>query len=225
MGDLRDKMLFSIIATLLTTVEAHTLELNMFLAKYKVDIQDYIMSGYGKGWMQCDIFSANHMESQLYEDIPHVSIDIKNLELIDIGATLSSSHCLLSTYEVDSMQNLATLMEFGWRAIQHKRLALVIKMGPEMSLKKAIGFDKLPFLVVAQLENGKEQFLCPVIGEIEPQEHMCDKSHLSLNDKVLHVGIVGVGPYFVGGKSLAIIILNIFLLSLPISNYSDKKWN
>ena len=197
MGDLYGKVLFSVVVIFLSC-EAHEVELNMFTAKYLVVIQDYIMSGYGNGWKHCDIMSANNMESELSEAIPHIKIDIKNLKTIDIGVALSSSHCLLAIYEVDSKQDLASLIEFGWRAIQHKRLALVIKMGQRLSLNDMSDTKNLPFLVAAQQENGKEQFICPAIGEIDSQEYMCDRSYGSLNGKMLHVGIVGIGPYFVG---------------------------
>ena len=186
--------------------EAHGLELDMFMAKYLVAIEEFIMSGYGKGWTHCDIMGANLQKSSIYEHIPRVAIDIKNLKKIDLKATVSSSHCLLAMYEVESLQNLVSLMEFGRRAIKHKRLALVIKMGSNLSLKNISDTKKPPFLVAAQLEKGKEQFICPAIEEVDLQKHMCDKSFASLNGKMLHVGIVGMGPYFVGEKMLGITI-------------------
>lgn len=207
MGDLYSKVIFTVVVTFLSC-EAQGLKLNMFMMKYMVAIQDYIMSGYGNGWKHCDIISANNMGSQLYGDIPHVRSDIKNLKTIDIDATLSSSHCLLAMYEVDSLQTLALLIEFGWRAIQHKRFALFIKMSQGLSLQNAIDTKKLPFLVAAQLKNGKEQFICPAIGEVNSQEFMCDKSYVSLNGKMLHIGIVGIGPYFVGEQFVPVILLN-----------------
>ena len=207
MGDLYSKVLFSVVVTFLSC-EAQGLELNMFMMKYMVAIQDYIMSGYGNGWKHCDIISANNMGSQLSGDFPHVTNDIKNLKTIDIDATLSSSHCLLAMYEVDSLQTLALLIEFGWRAIHHKRLALIIKMSQGVSLQNMTDTRKLPFLVAAQLKNGKEQFICPAIGEVNSQEYMCDKSYVSLNGKMLHIGIVGIGPYFVGEQLIPVILLN-----------------
>ena len=185
--------------------ETHGLELDMFMAKHLVAIEEYIMAGHGNGWTQCDIVAANLKKYGIYQHIPSVATDIKNLERIDIGATFSSSHCLLAMYEVESLQNLASLMEFGSRAIQHKRLALVIKMGSGLSLKNTFDTKKPPFLVAAQLEKGKEQFICPAIEEVDLQECMCDKSFASLTGKMLHVGILGMGPYCVG-ENLAIIV-------------------
>ena len=176
--------------------ETHGLELDRFMAKHLIAIEEYIMSGHENGWTQCDIVAANFKRSRIYEDIPSVSVDIKTLKRIDIGASVSSSHCLLAMYEVESLQDLASLMEFGRRAIQHKRLALVIKMAPGLSLKNTFDVEKPPFLVAALLENGKEQFICP--RQLNPQTYMCDKSFVSLDGNMVHVGIVGVGPYFVG---------------------------
>ena len=203
--------------------EAHGLEFDMFMAKYLVAIEEYIMSGYGNGWTHCDIMGSNLQKSSIYEHIPHVAIEIENLKTIDLKATVSSSHCLFAMYEVESLQNLASLMEFGRRAIQHKRLALVIKMGSALSHKNPFETKKPPFLVAAQLENGKEKFICPAIGEVGPQEYMCDKSYVSLNGKMLHVGIVGIGPYFVGEILLAIIVLKISFLSQVISTSVTKN--
>ena len=86
--------------------EARGLELDMFMAKNLVAIEGYIMSGYGNGWTHCDIICANLPKSSIYEHFPRVSIDIENLTTIDMGATVSSSHCLLAMYEVESLQNL-----------------------------------------------------------------------------------------------------------------------
>ena len=206
--------------------EAHGLELDMFMAKYLVAIEEFIMSGYGKGWTHCDIMGANLQKSSIYEHIPHVAIEIENLKTIDLKATVSSSHCLFAMYEVESLQNLASLMEFGRRAIQHKRLALVIKMGSGLSLKNTFDTKKPPFLVAAQLEKGKEQFICPAIEEVDLQECMCDKSFASLTGKMLHVGILGMGPHFVG-ENLHICnnCLKYLIFKLSVFNCSNKKWN
>ena len=42
-----------------------------------------------------------------------------------------------------------------------KRLALVLKLGPGMVLDMATNTEKLPFLIAADMENGREQYLCP----------------------------------------------------------------
>ena len=65
------------IGAILMSCEAHGLELDMFMAKYLVAIEEYIMSGYGNGWTHCDIMCANVSKSSIYEHIPRVKIDIK----------------------------------------------------------------------------------------------------------------------------------------------------
>ena len=113
--------------------------------------------------------------------------------------TISSSHCLLAMYKMNSIKSLLALVEFGRRAIQHKRIALVLKLGSGVTLKDIENTHKLPFLITAELENGEEQFLCPVIGQAEPweQQSMCKESHVSTKDKVLRVGIIGIRPWVV----------------------------
>ena len=99
-------------------------------------------------------------------------------------------------YKVDSIKSLLALVEFGRRAIQHKRIALVVKLG-SVTLSDIENMHTLPFLIAAELENGEEQFLCPVIGQPEPwgQQSMCKESYVSTIDKVLRVGIMGTPPY------------------------------
>ena len=174
--------------------QTHGLELNTFMAKHQTAMEEYIMTGHGNGWTHCDIFSAFPERKTNLEHIPQVTIDIEHLKSIDIGATLSSSHCILAMYEVGSRENLESLMELGRRAIEHKRIALVIKLGTGLSL---LDSKKLPFMIAALHENGKEEFICPS-GENVIQSRICDKSSLTLSGKTLHVGILGVGPYFIG---------------------------
>ena len=53
------------------------------------------------------------------------------------------------------------VLPLGWETVHKKRLALVLKMGPGISLERTANTEKLPFLVAAEMENGQEQFLCP----------------------------------------------------------------
>ena len=100
------------------------------------------------------------------------------------------------------MKSLLALVEFGQRAIQHKRIALVVKLGSGVTLNDIGNTHKLSFLVAAELDNEEEQFLCPVIGQSEPwrQQSMCNESYVSIKDKVLRVGMVGHWPWFVSGE-------------------------
>ena len=52
-------------------------------------------------------------------------------------------------------------------------------------------------MIAALLENGEEEFICPPGENVKPNR-MCDKSMLMLSGKTLHVGILGIGPYFIG---------------------------
>ena len=189
------------IAVLLSSSEVHGLGLEMFMAKHRTALQEYIMAGYGDGWKNCDILSGKQEDAGFYENIPHFAITHENLLTIDVGSTLSSSYCVLASYEVNTLQNLAFIMQFAWKAIQYKRIALILKMTSGMTLDHNINMTKLPFPVAAEVENGKEIFICPFIGEVEPilQEHMCGKSFVSLEKKTLRIGMVG---YELVGKQL-----------------------
>ena len=188
---------------ILLAKEVHGLEMKMFMEKHRTALQNYIMAGYGDGWKHCDILSANLGEEAGFDaGIPHFYITLKKLLTIDIGSTLSSSHCLLALYEVDTPQKLASIMEFGWKSIKYKRIALMLKMGSGLTLGNTINTTKLPFPIAAEIENEKEQFICPLIGEVEAllQEHMCEESYVSAKKKTLRIGMVGF--HLFGKKTL-----------------------
>ena len=170
-------------------------EQSMLLHTYKEAIQNYMMTGYGKGWKQCDILSDRFS----IEGTPHVSVELDKIETLDTKTTFASSHCLLVTYHVASKASISALLDFGWATIKHLRLALVMKMDSGISLGMAINVTKLPFLVAAESDHGKTQFLCPVIGEMEPRLEldMCKPSYVSYKYRSLRVGIMGLKPYFI----------------------------
>ena len=97
-----------------------------------------------------------------------------------------------------SIENLVKILKLGHETFERKRLALVLKISTNTSLGIASNIN-LPFLVAAVLRNGKEQFLCPVVGENKPrlQDIMCDLSYTSYKNKILRAGIVGSPPYFI----------------------------
>ena len=111
----------------------------------------------------------------------------------------SSSQCLLVVYEIRKNDSLSALLQFGWEAFLYVRLALVIKMGPGIALNMAVNTTKLPFLVAAESNIGREQFLCPVIGQSEPrfETEMCKSSFVSYKKKTLRFGTIGINPYLV----------------------------
>ena len=183
-----------------------------FLSKYRRAIQEYIMTGHEDGWQHCDMLSANISP---HEGIPHITWDLENVMSMDTETAFRSSHCLLVNYEVNSNQSISALLEFGWTAIRRVRLALVLHMGPGLTLDMAPNSStyKLPFLVAAKLEDGKEEFLCPVVGEAEPrlEQKMCSLSYVSHKGKTLRLGIMGIPPYFLLGPDGSIMGTNIMI--------------
>ena len=166
-----------------------------FMGKYKEAIQKHIMIGHEKGWQHCDILSSTPSN----EGVPQMSMNLDNIKTLNIKSAFENSHCLLVKYDVSSKESLLTLLEFGWNAINHVRLALMIEMHSGITLEMAKNTSKLPFLVAAKSEADIEQFLCPVVGELNPHlvNEMCNPSYLDYKNKTLHVGLMGVPPDFV----------------------------
>ena len=182
-----------------------------FIAKYRNAIQKYIMTGHEEGWQHCDILSENPS----YMGVPQISIKLEKIKTLNIKSAFENSHCLLVNYDISSNASLSSILEFGLEAINHVRLALVIKMRSGITLETASNTSKLPYLVAAETENGMEQFLCPIVGEINPQlgNEMCTPSYLDYKRKVLRIGLYGLPPdviripkstHFVGATPLLI---------------------
>ena len=171
-------------------------EQRIFLEKYKDAIQGYTMKGNEKGWKNCDILSA---DTYLNGKQPQFSVGLDKLKTLDIRSTFTSSSCLLVSYHVGGMQSLENLIDFGWAAIQHIRLALVVKMKSGITLNMISNTTKLPFMIAAELEEGREQFLCPIIGVVKPilEENVCNPSYVSYKEKVLRVTFMGNPPQFI----------------------------
>ena len=57
---------------------------------------------------------------------------------------------------------------------------------------------KLPFPIAAELEEGREQFLCPTVGNMNPslEQEMCKPSHVTQRGKTLHISLLGIPPHF-----------------------------
>ena len=173
------------------------------LTKFRGDMESYIMEGFGAGWDHCDI--VYDTSDQLYstEDTLRFVMDSSMMHSSDIRATFSSSHCLLVSAHISSNKSLSDIIKFGWSVIQHKRIALVLQLGEGLTLDMAANTTNMPFMVAATDEDGKEQFLCPVIGEATPrlQDVMCDSSYVSPKEKSLRVAIFGIPPYFYGKRN------------------------
>ena len=202
MGETRTFILIIpfILLCLLELDSVHGQSYNIFLTKYKDHIEKFIMKGYGWGWKHCDVMNNLSRQPSFFDETPKFVMDINMLGSFDIKTSLSSSSCLLITGNVHSNRTLSDLIKFGWSVVQRKRLALVLKLSQGMTLEMATNTTKLPFLVAASRADGKEQFLCPVIGEKTPylQDTKCDISYSSYKNKSLRVGIFGIPPYYYG---------------------------
>ena len=169
---------------------------NMFLDEYKESIQVYIMTGHESGWKDCDILSYDTVS---YET-PQFSIEVDKIENLIKESAFAFSNCLLVNYEVGSEIILSDLLDFGWAAISHVRLALVLKLKADITFGSSmINTTKLPFLVATKSDQSKEQFICPVIGEAEPrfEQEMCKPSFVFYQNKNLRVTRMGIPPHFI----------------------------
>ena len=213
--------MFLALKTLLFLVGADGQELSDFLVRHKLAIESFMMTGHGEGWRHCDILSSISVQHRALDSFaqPQMTIELKRFLNMDLSIVLSSSSCIFVSYHVNSNQSLASLIKLGWETVQRKRLALVLKMGPGISLDMAANTEKLPFLVAAELQTGQEQFLCPVLGETKPHlsHYMCDQSHASYKNKILRVGMVGISPYFIADKN------GIAGADITLLNYLEAK--
>ena len=174
----------------------------MFLDKYSKAIQDYIMIGHEKSRRSyCDILSE---ESSYNEKAPQMSMGLKEMKTLDMKLAFASSHCLLVNYNVKNKEDLSTLVEFGMSAINHIRLALILKISSGIFLSMTNWNNtNLPFVIAADLYDDKEQFLCPALGvdKFRLQESMCESSYSHYEGKLLKIGIVGINPYFMSTEN------------------------
>ena len=185
----------------------------MFLERYREQIQSYIMTGHAGGWKNCDIMSADSFST---EGTPQIAMDLDKINTMNIKHAFASSHCVLVNYKVGDAADLPALLAFGWAAINHVRIALVLKFGSGITLDMVANTTKLPFLVAADLKQGKEQFLCPVVGEIEPrlENSMCKPSYVSYENKTLRIAQMGIPPDFIITSSKVLDGLNIRLMKI-----------
>ena len=147
----------------------------MLFDEYKEAIQNYIMTGHEKGWMQCDILSDGislEPGRQMHENTPYISMDMGKIERLNMeekthiaNVTFASSHCLLAIYNVESKASLLSILDFGKAAFSYARLALLLKLNSGITLDMITNVTKLPFLVAAESNDRNRQFLCPVVGE------------------------------------------------------------
>ena len=173
------------------------------LSKHRKSIERYTMTGNGKRIddYQCDVL-YDHTQGDSVEGRAQFVMDFEKMDHFDISSNIASSHCLLVSVEVNNSESLAAVLKFGWAVVQHKRVAIVMKMVSNVTLNEARNITKLPFLVAAELKGGMEQFLCPAVGERDPhlQNSMCGDDYTSYEDKEIRVSIIGVPPYLYGDE-------------------------
>ena len=170
------------------------------IMKHKEAIQNYMMTGYETKWQHCDRLSDNSYYS---DNEPQITMNLDGIQTLNLKAAFAYSTCLFVHYDVSSRATLSALFEFGWKAINHVRLAMVITMRSGITLEMANNTSNLPYLVAAKLDDGKEQFLCPVVGEVRPQfgRSMCKQSFINYKNKKIRYGIFGLPPEFVPANS------------------------
>ena len=165
-----------------------------FIAKHKEVIENYIMAGYGSGWSECDLMAVSPQKNDKLFNVPGFVMSMAYLKAFDISRELSDSHCLLLTAHVENSTLLADLIEFGWTAVHHRRLGMALRLGTNLTLDMATNTTNLPFLIAAQLERGRAQFLCPRIGGHMP--HLLDViPHPTYSGKPIRIGHMLLPPF------------------------------
>ena len=185
---------------------------NIFLSKYKDDIQKYIMTGHEGGWKHCDILSANPSD----EGVPQILMALDKLPTLNIMPVFEKTQCLLFNYDVTTKASLSILLDFGRMAINSIRLALVTKLHSGINLEMATNTLNLPFMVAIESELGKEKFLCPVVGKFKPllDDEMCSESFHNYKSRPVRIGLMGTPPDFVFTSTGLIDGVNIRLIKM-----------
>ena len=171
------------------------------LAKHTKVIENYIMKGYGKGWKLCDVLSIEPPHPRFEGEKPGFIIGLTALRGFDISSRLKQSSCLLLTAHIPDLTTLSMIIEFGWSVIQHKRLAIVMTMGPNITLGMAKNITNLPYMIATELHDGRSQFLCPKVGKhiLMQQTSMCVEPLADPMGEKIRVGVHGPWPWVIPG--------------------------
>ena len=109
--------------------------------------------------------------------------------ILEVASAFASSHCVLVTFQVESTSDLTAVLEFGRRAVQVRRVGLLLKSARGVRLGMAAGNQSgLPFPIASSRrdDDGEEveEFLCPTVGEQDPipGSSMCKQSHASYRE-------------------------------------------
>ena len=117
---------------------------NNILIKHKKPIQNYIMTGHESKWQRCDRLSDNSYYS---DNEPQITMKLEEIQTLNLKAAFAYSNCLFVHYDVSSRATLSALFKFGWKAINHVRLAMVVTMRSGITLEMANNTSNLPYLV------------------------------------------------------------------------------
>ena len=80
---------------------------------------------------------------------------------------------------------MSALAQFASRVVnKDKRIALVLEMGPGMSLAMT-NSTRLPYLISGKQDNGSEEFLCPAVGRNEAPLQGCVERFKIENGRIL----------------------------------------
>ena len=133
---------------------------------------------------------------------------------------------MLVNYDVGDTADLQKLIKFGLEAINHVRIALVLNMGSGITLDMIANTTKLPFLIAGDLGLGKEQFLCPVMGESVPRldDAMCKLSYVSYEAKTVRIALMGPPPDFIMNSDKTIDGINIRLIEILKEKLRLANW-
>lgn len=185
-----------------------------FLTSHYADIENYIMTGYGDGWRQCEYLIIGPDYHQNHGNAPFLVMNVEKVQSMDISSTFSSAHCILLVAHINDTKTLSKIIQFGWTTIQHKRIGIVLRMESNVPLDMTQNTTKLPFIVASEWKNGTRQFICPSIGRNEPilQSEMCEKSHTSIAGKTVNVGVYGHWPYVHMGYMIGVDVMLLNLL-------------
>ena len=177
-------------------------EFGLFIEKHRLEIQEQIMIGSEGTVKNCDILNLSPRHSYHFDMVPQWEIELQLVNSLDLKRLMSTSSCLLISSHVNDFITLSALLKFGWLVIQHRRLGMLLNMGPGMTIQALRGRPN-PFMIAARTEHGNEEFLCPVLGQGVPliQTNMCDRSFNRYEGKILDIGCKGNWPYFFESSS------------------------
>ena len=194
---------FTVLLLFSSSIAVECRDFNMFVSLHKRNIEDFIMTGYGNGWETCDIIAVHPREISSFLDVPRLTVKMEKLMTLDVDrssdtSAIVKSHCILVWARADDYSTISSIIEFGWTAIQNKRIGMMLQLGSNLSLGKLTNITNLPFVIAAQQENGKDQFLCPTIESYKPvlQQSMCRKDDADYRGKTIRVAVfTGAKPF------------------------------